>query len=70
MIKIERALSFADDMLFAGEIGSGLEDVIHHAQAAVTESKTAAAAMRQIAKSQQLENDHEHDLRSSHRMNS
>lgn len=59
MIKIERALSFAEDMLFAGEITKGLEDVIQHAEAVKVESKDAAAAMRSAARLKQAEqNDH------------
>jgi hypothetical protein len=68
LIKIEKALSFADDMLFAGEIQSGLEDVIHQAKSIATESEAAALAMQQVAKVRQLDHNHDNDLRSSHRM--
>ncbi len=55
MIKIERALSFAEDMLFAGEITKGLEDVIHHAESVGAESKDAVVTARNAARLKQAE---------------
>jgi hypothetical protein len=57
MIKIEKALCFADDMLFSGQISSNLSDAVHYAQTATRESKTLVEAMRQIAKTRELEDD-------------
>jgi hypothetical protein len=50
MIKLEKALTLADDVFFSEEISSSLESVIDHAKKVVLESKTAAEAMQPFAK--------------------
>ena len=57
MIKIEKALCFADDMLFSSQISSDLSDAVHHAETVASESKIIAEAMRQIAKTRELDQD-------------
>jgi hypothetical protein len=65
MIQIEKALGFADDMLFAGEIVTDMGDVVQQAEAAVAESKTAVEAMKHV---KQAEARSDRSLDSSNRM--
>jgi hypothetical protein len=59
MIKIEQALAFADDILFAGEISEAMNDAVDQAKNAVKQAKIAAEAMKQFANSKRLEGDHD-----------
>ena len=57
--KIEKALCFADDMLFAGEISKDLGKIIEHAEEVIEQSKEAAKAMHH---SKRLDHNHDRDL--------
>jgi outer membrane PBP1 activator LpoA protein len=59
LIKIERVLGFADDMLFAGEISADMNEAVDQAKSAVADAEKAAEAMLQASKVKRLDDDHD-----------
>lgn len=60
LLKVERALNLADDILFGAEIHAGMSGAIRDAESAVAASKQAAAA--RVVDADILEQDQTHRL--------
>ena len=50
LLQVEKALAYADGIIFGGEISSGLSEAINYAESAIAESKQAVASQAAVAK--------------------